>query len=167
MKPDTLIPALLKSQFEQEIIDRRQPHQVVAAPISNTIKPNILVVEDNYINQQVVIEMLNNLNCNLSLAENGQQALDLLKSNAAPFDLILMDCQMPIMDGYEASQKIRAHQDNEFDPNIIIIALTANAMKGDDIKCFNAGMNDYLSKPVLSEDLAKILRKWRYLDRRE
>ncbi|MFT6778496.1 MAG: PAS domain S-box-containing protein [Paraglaciecola sp.] len=128
-------------------------------------KNNILVVEDNYINQQVVIEMLKNLHCHFHLAENGQEALNVLKSDTGIFDLILMDCQMPLMNGYEATKHIRENEHGQYDKNIPIIALTANAMIGDDIKCFEAGMSDYLSKPFLSEQLAEILNKWICLDR--
>jgi CheY-like chemotaxis protein len=72
---------------------------------------------------------------------------------------------MPLMNGYEATKHIRENEHGQYDKNIPIIALTANAMIGDDIKCFEAGMSDYLSKPFLSEQLAEILNKWICLDR--
>jgi CheY-like chemotaxis protein len=125
-----------------------------------------LVVEDNYINQQVVMEMLRNLDCHCYIAQNGQEALNILKSHNELFDLILMDCQMPLMNGYDATKLIRANKDGQFDENILIVALTANAMKGDDDKCFEAGMNDYLTKPILSEHLAEMLHKWVFIKRR-
>jgi CheY-like chemotaxis protein len=106
------------------------------------------------------------LNCHCHLAENGQEALNMLKSHTESFDLILMDCQMPLMNGYDATKLIRANKDGQFDENILIVALTANAMKGDDVKCFEAGMNDYLTKPILSEQLAKMLYKWVFIERR-
>ena len=112
------------------------------------------------------MEMLKNLNCHCHLAENGQEALNMLKSHTESFDLILMDCQMPLMNGYDATKHIRANKDGHFDENIFIIALTANAMKRDDDKCFEAGMNDYLTKPILSEQLAKMLNKWVFIERR-
>jgi CheY-like chemotaxis protein len=112
------------------------------------------------------MEMLKNLNCRYQLAENGREALDVLKSHAESFDLILMDCQMPLMNGYDATKHIRANKDGHFDENIFIVALTANAMKRDDDKCFEAGMNDYLTKPILSEQLAKMLHKWMFTERR-
>jgi CheY-like chemotaxis protein len=104
--------------------------------------------------------MLKNLHCRYHLAENGQEALKVLKSHTEAFDLILMDCQMPLMNGYDASKHIRENVDGQFDEDIPIIALTANAMTGDNIKCLEAGMNDYLAKPFLSEQLAKTLYKW-------
>lgn len=120
----------------------------------------ILLVEDNYVNQQVALEMLKNLGYSVSVAENGQQALDKLEKSKSAFDLVLMDCQMPIMDGYEASRKIRSNQSNKFDPNIPIIALTANAMKGDMEKCVSAGMDGYLAKPIDAEQLSAEIKKW-------
>ena len=149
--------------------DRQRTHSKKQKQLSkednapNFIKtklPNILVVEDNNINQQVIIGMLANLNCQFQIAENGQQALDLLSNQTIPFDLILMDCQMPVMDGYEATKRIRASDGKQFSAQIPIIALTANAMKGDKVKCVQAGMNDYIAKPIVSEDLALKLSEW-------
>jgi CheY-like chemotaxis protein len=166
LKPDTLIDKLLSPEYSASGIEQRQFRQINPSETDDQNKPNILVVEDNYINQQVVIEMLKNLNCHYHLAENGQEALDVLKNHNKSFDLILMDCQMPLMNGYDATRHIRANQHGQFDNNILIIALTANAMKGDDIKCFEAGMNDYLTKPILSEELSKMLHKWVFIERR-
>lgn len=122
--------------------------------------PKVLLVEDNFINQQVALEMLKSLGYRVELAENGQVAIDILESSQEQFDLILMDCQMPILDGYETSRRIRNAQTSRFDPNIIIIALTANAMKGDHEKCLAAGMNGYLAKPIIAEQLKSEMQKW-------
>lgn len=122
--------------------------------------PRILLVEDNFINQQVALEMLRNLGYDVEVAENGQQALDTLRQGNLRFDAILMDCQMPVMDGYEASGIIRKATNANFDPNIPIIALTANAMKGDQEKCLAAGMDSYLPKPIVAEQLQLELDKW-------
>lgn len=73
---------------------------------------------------------------------------------------------MPLMNGYDATRHIRANLHGQFDENIFIIALTANAMKGDDVKCLEAGMNDYLTKPILSEELSNMLHKWQLIERR-
>ena len=105
----------------------------------------ILLVEDNYINQQVAVEMLKNLGYMVDVAENGQEAINSLKSAVEPYDVVLMDCQMPVMDGYEASRLIRVSTSDGFDNKIPIIALTAHAMKGDAEKCLEAGMNGYLT----------------------
>lgn len=165
-KPDSLISVLIKPQYTQATVRQRELRQANPLEISAHKKPNILIVEDNYINQQIVIEMLKSLDCDYHLAGNGQEALNMLSNHNGSFDLILMDCQMPLMNGYDATRHIRATEHQQFDKNIPIIALTANAMKGDDIKCFEAGMNDYLSKPFLSEQLAEILHKWVFVDRR-
>ncbi len=120
----------------------------------------VLVVEDNQINQMVVQKLLEKLGCKSLVASNGIEAIESFKS--VDFDLILMDCQMPEMDGYDATRHIRAieksHSDGE-NP-IPIVALTANALKGDREKCLACGMNDYLSKPIGKQHLIDILLKY-------
>ncbi len=119
---------------------------------------HILLVEDNFINSTVVTALLKRNNIKVTVAGNGQEALDTI--NEIPFDLVLMDCQMPIMDGYEATQEIRATENNEAISKVPIIALTASAIKGDREKCFNIGMNDYLTKPIKENDLIVCINKW-------
>ena len=116
----------------------------VAADTATDVGGKVLVVEDNEINQLVAMGMLESLGYDVDTADNGLLALTALEDSL--YDVILMDCQMPEMDGYEATGKIRAHENAEV-ANIPIIALTANAMSGDAEKCLNAGMDDYLSKP--------------------
>jgi signal transduction histidine kinase len=118
---------------------------------------NVLVVEDNAINQMVVANMLQNLGLTVRTANNGVEALELLDQDH--FDLILMDCQMPEMDGYQTSYHIRRDQ-RPLLANIPIIALTANAMLEDRERCLAAGMNDYLSKPVSLRTLHGKLGQW-------
>ncbi len=119
-------------------------------------KKNILLVEDNLINQQVAKGILQKLGCYVSLAGNGNEALTAVSHKS--YDLIFMDCQMPVMDGYQATAQIRKQQtENDYTP---IIALTANALSGDREKCLNAGMNDYLSKPFSQNQVAQIIEKW-------
>jgi CheY-like chemotaxis protein len=109
----------------------------------------VLLVEDNPINQQVAKLMLNKLGYDYTLAENGVQALTALsKSPEHYFSLVLMDCQMPIMDGFETTQAIREGKAGVKHQDIVIIALTANAMNSDRDNCLAAGMNDYLAKPI-------------------
>jgi CheY-like chemotaxis protein len=159
-KPDTLISALLAQQSGSGIDARN------VAPdndIQNAIcvrKPKVLIVEDNYINQQVIGSMLTQLDYDYELAENGKEALNALAAYPEAFNLVLMDCQMPIMDGYEATKRIRANQDELSDASILIVAVTANAMSGDKERCLAAGMDDYLEKPVLLEQLGAMLQKW-------
>ncbi|MBD2006782.1 MULTISPECIES: GAF domain-containing protein [Cyanophyceae] len=121
-------------------------------------KLRILLAEDNLINQKVALKQLGTLGYEADVAANGQEVLDLLAK--IPYDLILMDCQMPILDGYEATREIRRWQQNGF-RRTAIIALTANAMKQDRERCLEAGMDDYLSKPVSREQLAARLEHWK------
>lgn len=118
---------------------------------------HILLVEDNYINQQVAVEMLKGMGHVVEVAENGQEALDYLEKAVEPFDVILMDCQMPVLDGYETSRAIRASESETINSQIPIIAMTAHAMKGDAEKCYEAGMDRYLTKPINSSALKETL----------
>jgi len=111
---------------------------------TNLVKRNILLVEDNSINQAVASCQLKNMGANVTIANNGLEALNLLREHN--FDVVLMDCQMPVMDGYTATEEIRKSPESYHD--IYIIAMTANAMKGDKDKCLSVGMNDYLTKPI-------------------
>ena len=120
----------------------------------NFNKANILLVEDNPLNSLMATTILEKWNCLIDLAENGIEAIEKLKFQA--YDLILMDVAMPKMGGIEASKIIR----NELKIDTPIVALTANAISGDNIKCFEVGMNDYLSKPYRQIDLNKILSLW-------
>ena len=118
----------------------------------------ILLVEDNLVNQKVALTFLKKLGYSADVTSNGVEAIEALKTNE--YALVFMDCQMPKMDGYEATRKIRNYESRGFNPHIPIIALTANAMKGDRDKCINAGMNDYLSKPLNPDKLSNKLKKW-------
>lgn len=158
IKPNSffkMIGVVLEQYCELDDIDIKED-----VPYEVTEIHRILLVEDNYINQQVATEMLKDFGCIVQVAENGEQALEALEGASEPYHLILMDCQMPIMDGYEASRIIRASKHPNIDPEIPIIALTANAMKGDEEKCIAAGMNDYLPKPIINTTLRRGLEKW-------
>ncbi len=117
--------------------------------------PRLLLAEDNQVNQTVARRMLEKLGCSVDVVANGRLALEALARGR--FDAVLMDCQMPDLDGYETTRRIRLGEVPGADPLIPIIALTAFAMPGDRLKCIEAGMNDYLSKPVRSEDLQAAL----------
>ncbi len=118
----------------------------------------ILIVEDNAVNQTVALKMLEKLGYSADIAENGEEALSALE--AYPYDLVFMDCQMPVMDGYEATRQIRNPASKVRNHKIPIVAMTANAMKGDSEACIDAGMDDYISKPVDPKALITILDKW-------
>lgn len=136
-----------------ETIDTEQPEEIEVLPIH---KHRILLVEDNKINQRIAILHLEKMGHEVELAENGQLALDKFKST--DYDLIFMDIMMPVMDGLEATRQIRLHEsENSQLKPIHIIAMTANAMKGDKETCLEAGMNDYISKPFKAEELEQIL----------
>ncbi len=125
-------------------------------PTMSRTKRRALVVEDNPINQRVIVQMIERRGYRADVASNGLEALDRLSQEA--YDLVLMDCQMPVMDGYEATREIRRLEgSNRHTP---IIAVTANAMVGDREKCLAAGMDDYLSKPVKMEALEAMLNRW-------
>jgi CheY-like chemotaxis protein len=121
-------------------------------------KYKILIAEDNLINQLVALEILKNLGYQADKASNGEDVLSAMKK--VPYDLILMDCQMPIMDGYQATSSIRSKQLLDINSSIPIIAMTAAAMKGDREKCIESGMNDYLTKPIDPLALSEMLNKW-------
>ena len=120
----------------------------------------ILLAEDNLMNQKVALKQLNNLGYTADIAANGQEVLQLLAK--IPYDLILMDCQMPILDGLETTREIHLRQErsNAYGRRPVVVAMTANAMKEDQQSCLDAGMDDYLSKPVSKEKLAAVLERW-------
>jgi signal transduction histidine kinase/FixJ family two-component response regulator/HPt (histidine-containing phosphotransfer) domain-containing protein len=118
----------------------------------------ILLAEDNLINQRVAQSILDRLGYRADLVKNGREAVRALQQN--DYDLVLMDCQMPELDGFDATRAVRDPGSQVRNPRVTIIAMTANAMTGDREKCLGAGMDDYLSKPIKKAGLAAILEKW-------
>jgi len=122
---------------------------------------HVLLVEDNPVNQALGVAMLSSLGCRTDVAEDGRQALAAFASGS--YDIIMMDCQMPVMDGYEATRAIRREEtalEGRGSGHIPIIALTAHAMEGDRETCLEAGMDDYLSKPYKCHELYNVLSRW-------
>jgi PAS domain S-box-containing protein len=118
----------------------------------------ILLVEDNRTNQQVALGILKKLGLKADAVANGEEAVNAIA--LIPYDLVLMDVQMPVMDGLEATRQIRRQQAAEQTPAVPIIAMTAHAMRGDKEKCLEAGMNDYLTKPIVAPTLIDMLIQW-------
>jgi CheY-like chemotaxis protein len=118
----------------------------------------LLLVEDNITNQQVILAMLNKFGLSADAVANGREAVKALES--IPYHIVLMDVQMPVMDGLDATRTIRDSSSMVIDHDITVIALTAYAMEGDREKCLAAGMNDYIDKPVSPERLKSTLRSW-------
>lgn len=142
-----------------------RPKPATPAPAAEATLPpvsahgeRVLLVEDNPVNRQVAQRLLSLAGIAFDSAENGKEALD--KMNAEAYVAVLMDCQMPIMDGYTATRQRREHEQVNGLPHLPIIAMTANAMLGDREKCLDAGMDDYLSKPLNRALLESTLRNW-------
>ena len=133
--------------------DSVEPKETKELPIANA---KVLLVEDNPVNQDVAMGMLEQLGCEVELATDGADAVS--KGAEEKYDIVLMDCQMPLMDGYEATRIIKSG--DSINAPTPIIALTANAMEGDREKCLMAGMDDYVSKPVQTQMLSHMLEKW-------
>jgi len=152
----SLLKALCKDT-EHESAPFVTPHTVVEDRQLSGV--HILVAEDNETNQEVISGMLTRMGCRVEIAPNGRLAVDAAAQQS--YDLILMDCQMPVMDGYQATAAIRLMAERQdWKNHIPIIALTANALEGDREKCLAAGMDDYLSKPFKQDEIFKILELW-------
>jgi CheY-like chemotaxis protein len=140
------------------------PRAALPARLQNAGKPGanhvpamkVLLVEDNPVNQKIAVRMLQKLGNEVDVAGNGLEGVEMFR--ASTYAAILMDVSMPVMDGLEATRKIRELERTR-GGHVPVVALTANAMDGDRERCMNAGMDEYLSKPVRSEDLEETLRR--------
>jgi len=150
--PKPIRRAQLCALLAQDSDTRVTQPQRDAQPTATGRSARVLVVEDNVVNQKVALRVLANLGINAQLAEDGAEAVARLKSE--PFDLVFMDCQMPVMDGYEATAGIRAFS------QVPIIAMTAHALAGDRERCLLSGMDDYITKPIKREVVAAALERW-------
>ena len=161
LTPSDLFDSLANDKF----IEQQQKNNLIQTymepVIPNENDEKILLIEDNKVNQVVACALLKQAGVNFDIAENGLEAIAKLKNNVAqPYKLLLMDCQMPEMDGYQATRAIRNGDAGAHYKNVTIIALTANAMQGDRDKCLSAGMNDYLTKPLDFDALNPKLQQW-------
>lgn len=148
-----------KDTKEEDAFPLTSSHPV-ASGLTAKSKLKILLAEDNLVNQKVALKQLKSLGYDADVAANGKEVLQMLAQ--IPYDLILMDCQMPILDGLETTREIHRQQNYFFASGRrpVVVALTANAMKEDIQICLDAGMDDYLSKPVLKDKLAAVLEQW-------
>jgi len=147
-------------QQAQPLLTRHHIHSI--RELNVPLEGRILLAEDNTINQEVAVGMLDDIGLSADVAANGLEVLQALRlaPSSAPYDLILMDCQMPEMDGYATTEAIRKGAAGTEYNELMVIAMTANAMKGDKEKCIASGMNDYLSKPVDAYALKKMLQHY-------
>ncbi|MCX8063627.1 MAG: response regulator [Candidatus Hydrogenedentes bacterium] len=145
-----------RTLYAPSIITRHTARDI--KKIRERYSAKVLLVEDNITNQQVALGMLKKFGITPDVANNGKEAIELLSKN--DYDLVFMDVQMPEMDGYETTQVIRNPSSTVRNHNIPIIAMTAHALEGDKEKCLEAGMNDYISKPITPEALNTLLQKW-------
>jgi two-component system sensor histidine kinase/response regulator len=141
------------NQPEKAVLEKHAPAGVTG-PVSAM---RVLIAEDNVVNQKVAISQIHKLGCHADVVGNGQEAIDAL--GAAEYDLVLMDCQMPELDGYKATAIIRKREGDE--RHTKIVAMTAHAIEGDREKCLAAGMDDYLSKPLRYDALKQIVQRYR------
>jgi CheY-like chemotaxis protein/anti-sigma regulatory factor (Ser/Thr protein kinase) len=129
-----------------------------SAAIAGLLHGRVLLAEDNPVNRVITTEMLRRLGLDVEEAENGLLAIEALQRRQA--DLVLMDQQMPVLDGMEATARIRSCEAGADAAQVPIVAITANAQEGDAQRCLDAGMNDYLAKPFTQAELAATLRRW-------
>ncbi|MDH3620112.1 MAG: ATP-binding protein [Gammaproteobacteria bacterium] len=152
--------ACTESEFSASarLLQKRALERPAVAWEERFLAGKVLLAEDNPVNQEVAVGLLEAMNVDVTVVANGREAVAL--SGSGEFDVILMDCHMPLMDGYEATRAIRDREASEGAKPVGIIAVTANALSGDRNQCIAAGMNDYVSKPFSGEELYKLLAKY-------
>ncbi|MBI3228915.1 MAG: response regulator [Burkholderiales bacterium] len=157
VSPSTLLDAILAA-FGKEVVYRPRKEERLAEARAAALAVRgayLLLVDDNEVNQEVGLEVLREIGVKLDIANNGEEAIAKIIAN--DYDGVLMDCQMPVMDGYEATRRLRKMARTK---DLIIIAMTANALVGDKEKCLDAGMNDFVAKPIDVDQLYCTLARW-------
>ncbi len=163
-------PTTRPSDTTAPLVSQRLP-EITPSPAAKNSAPRLLLVEDNAVNQLVASRMLQRLGFTVEFATDGKKAVDLVAANR--YDLVFMDCQMPVMDGYQATEQIRrsenadengrdvSNADDHRDRrrHVIIVAMTANAMESDRQRCLDAGMDDYISKPINKSEIVAVLKR--------
>jgi CheY-like chemotaxis protein len=149
------VSAALVALFSGEEVKRQRPSQVLHLEQQEARSESILLVEDNKLNVTLAVKLLGRFGFDIDVANDGQEALQAFENKR--YDLVFMDCQMPNMDDYEATAELRKMDGLE---NLPIVAMTAHAMNENREKCFSAGMNDYLSKPIERVELKRVLDKF-------
>jgi CheY-like chemotaxis protein len=153
------IPVLSNDSSTSAVVPRLRDSSKPNIGLEELKKSKILLAEDNIVNQKVTMTYLSQLGCQADLAENGEQVLELMRSK--DYDIILMDCQMPLLDGYDTTQAIRRIESNaQISRHVVIIAMTANAFTEDRDRCLAIGMDDFLSKPIRRQQLKETLEDW-------
>ena len=145
--------------FEMDAEARSQESPSPVVPVRNRNSARALVVEDNPVNRRVASAMLTRLGFQPDTACDGKEALELVTAGPTPYAIILMDCQMPVMDGYETTRRIRQWEQDQALPPVPIIALTADVSPATEKSCLDSGMNDYLAKPVRKDSLQAVLHR--------
>jgi PAS domain S-box-containing protein len=158
VRQEALYDCLAKMFLLQDTVTMAPSPVHAPGPLSTLQPGRLLLVEDNMVNQMVALGFLQKLGYQAEVAQNGHEAIEALAGQS--YDLVFMDCQMPDMDGYEATRIIRRREQEQGSPRVPIVAMTAHVMSGDRDKCSAAGMDDYVSKPVSLAALHAVLSRW-------
>lgn len=160
LRPSRLFDLIIRAVSEKKgVAPVKKERTSLPAKPETKLSGHVLVAEDNRINQLYLVELIQYFGCKVDLVENGEEALAAIKRHR--YDLVLMDCQMPEMDGLTATAEVRKlEKSGQQTGRVPIVAITANALQGDLERCLEAGMDDYVSKPIESHRLQEVLAKW-------
>jgi CheY-like chemotaxis protein len=161
------LPAVTNSEPTRFLVTRPSTlmHELAHAPDAPRFVGHVLLAEDNPVNALVAQAILAQLGLKVTHVEDGLQALEVLNPPGHGIDIVLMDCQMPVLDGIEATRRLRCLEQEQGRPSLPVIALTANVMSQDRDRCRAAGMDDHLAKPFTPEDLSAVLKSHLHSER--